>query len=278
MAATGVNVGFAVVQIVVGLIIGSVVVLADALHQVVDALGLVTAAVALHLSRRPSDHDMTFGWGKIDALGAFTSGLLLVGSIGWVAYESIRRLFEPVEVAGGGVIAIGLAGIAVNGLSVLALSGASGLSIRAARLHLLVDLGGSVIVVLTGVLLSATGANWLDPAASLLLNLVVLHATLGVLRSASNELLDRTPGHVSVSSIEDVLSAMPGVEQVHHVHVRGLGNGHSSATAHVVLDSELSLHAAQVIIDTMNDALETRLRVTHSTIQIECHECDEVTH
>lgn len=141
--ATIVNVGFAVVQVVVGLLIGSVVVLADALHQVVDAIGLITATIALRLSRRPSDAHMTFGWGKVDALGAYASGLLLLGSIVWVVYESVDRLFEPVEVSGTGVIVIGLLGVAINGVSVLALTGASGLAVRAARLHLLVDLGGS---------------------------------------------------------------------------------------------------------------------------------------
>ncbi|MCB0990246.1 MAG: cation diffusion facilitator family transporter [Acidimicrobiales bacterium] len=276
--ATGVNVGFAVVQVVVGLLIGSVVVLADALHQVVDALGLVTAMVALRLARRPSDHAMTFGWGKVDALGAFTSGLLLLGSIIWVAYESIHRLFDPVEVAGAGVIAIGLIGIAINGLSVLALNGASGLSVRAARLHLLIDLGGSVIVVATGVLLATTSAEWLDPVASLVLNAVVLRSTLAVLAAASNELLDRSPGDITVASVDSVLGNLDGVEQVHHVHVRGLGSGKVSVTAHVVLDSELSLHAAQGLIDAMAQALEAELGVTHSTIQIECHECEAISH
>lgn len=276
--ATAVNVGFAVVQVVVGLLIGSVVVLADALHQVVDAIGLITATIALRLSRRPSDAHMTFGWGKVDALGAYTSGLLLLGSIVWVVYESVDRLFEPVEVSGTGVIVIGLLGVAINGVSVLALTGASGLSVRAARLHLLVDLGGSVIVVATGILLSTTGAEWLDPVASLVLNAVVLRATIGVMRAAGNELLDRTPHDVTVDEVESVLGVLEGVEQVHHVHIRGLGGGRTSITAHVVLDSELSLHAAQTLIDQMSETLDAELSVTHSTIQVECHECESTTH
>lgn len=185
--AAAVNVGFAVVQVIVGLALGSVVVLADALHQVVDAIGLLTALVALTLLRRPATSTMSYGWGKADALGGYTSGLLLLGSVVWVVYESIERLFNPVEVDGGGVILIGIAGIVVNGASVLILGEGEHLSLKAARLHLLVDLAGSVIVVLAGVVLRGTSLTWIDPVASLLINALVLHGTWNVLRAADRK-------------------------------------------------------------------------------------------
>jgi cobalt-zinc-cadmium efflux system protein len=97
--AAGVNVGFAVVQVIVGLALGSVVVLADALHQVVDAIRLLTALIALVLLRRSATATMNYGWGKADALGRYTSGLLLLGSVVWIVYESVGRLFKPVDVA-----------------------------------------------------------------------------------------------------------------------------------------------------------------------------------
>ena len=118
-AAAAFNVGFAVVQVVAGLAIGSVVVLADAAHQAVDALGLVTAVIALRIARKPASETWSFGFGKADTLGGFVSALLLLGSVAWIVFESIKRLANPEPVDGVDVMIIGLLAIAVNGCSVL---------------------------------------------------------------------------------------------------------------------------------------------------------------
>lgn len=277
IAAAGLNSGFAVVQVIVGISLGSVVVLADASHQVVDALGLLTALAATSLAARPTSAAMSFGWGKSDALGGLISGLLLLGSVGWIVFESAQRLFDPVAVDGGGVILIGAVAVAVNGLSVLALSSTdhSSLSLRAARLHLLTDLAGSFIVVLAGLILAGTTATWIDPAASLLLSAVVLRATFGLLRSACRELLDRVPDGLSVGEVTGLLNDQPGVERVHHVHVRPLGQRRASVTAHVVVAGAPSLHDAQAQLASLNTVLSESLGVTHSTLQLECHPCDD---
>lgn len=278
VGAAAANSGFAVVQVLVGISLGSVVVLADAAHQVVDALGLLTALAAVLLAARPASHAMSFGWGKSDALGGLISGLLLLGSVGWIVFESVKRLFDPVNVDGGGVIAIGIIAVVVNGLSVLALSGGhSSLSLRAARLHLLTDLAGSFIVIMAGIALAGSTAMWVDPAASLLLSAMVLRATFGLLRSASQELLDRAPDNVSVNAVADLLGEQPGVQLVHHVHVRPLGQQRTSVTAHVVVTGELSLHEAQTQLATLTTALNDELGVSHSTLQLECHPCDDVS-
>ncbi len=274
MGAASINTAFAIVQIFVGISIGSIVVLADAAHQVVDALGLLTAMVAVLLMARPSNAKMSYGWGKADALGGFVSALLLLTSIAWIAYESIQRLFNPVEVDGSGIVLIGLAGMFVNGLSVLILGGGQAiLAIRAARLHLLTDLAGSVLVVLTGLALGGTAWTWLDPAASLLLCVLVIRSTQHLLRSAVAELLDRTPSTISAESISQVLVHQPGVKEVHHIHVRPLGQQRTSVTAHVVVDGTQTLHDAQERTDALSAVLAEELRVAHSTLQLECHPC-----
>ena len=277
-STAAINVGFAVVQVIVGLALGSVVVLADALHQVVDAVGLVTALVALTFFRRPATNEMSFGWGKADALGGYTSGLLLLGSIAWVVYESVSRLFNPVEVEGGGVILIGIAGIVVNGASVLILGEGEHLSLKAARLHLLVDLAGSVVVVIAGVLLAGTSLTWIDPAASLLINALVLHGTWNLLRTASAELLDRSPAGVDSDQIANMLNSLDAVEDVHHVHARSIAPGIATVEAHVVISGEVSLHQAQEKMELVQEQLLTTLGIEHSTIQMECHSCEDETH
>lgn len=274
ITAAVLNSGFAVVQVVVGMAVGSVVVLADAAHQVVDALGLLTAMVALILTSRPSNETMSYGWGKADALGGFVSGSLLIASVAWISYESVDRLLNPAEVDGAGVIAIGLAGLAVNGISVLILGGGQQvLAIRAARLHLLTDLAGSVLVVATGLVLSGTSATWLDPASSILLCIVVLRSTAGLMKSSVSELLDRAPSNVSISDVRQALIEEPGVLDVHHVHVRPLGQARTSVTAHVVLDGDRSLHTAQESRKKLSSVLNARLPIDHSTLQLECHRC-----
>ena len=116
--AAAINIGFAVVQVVAGLAIGSVVVLADAAHQAVDAIGLITAVIAVRVARRPATATWSFGLGKADALGGFVSALLLLGSVAWIVFESIRRLLDPEPVDGVAVMVIGVLAIVVNGGSV----------------------------------------------------------------------------------------------------------------------------------------------------------------
>ena len=277
--AAGANSLFAVVQIVVGLAIGSVVVLADAAHQAVDALGLITAFVAIRITRRPASHDWSYGLGKADALGGFISALLLVGSVVWIVIESVRRLFEPESVEGGGVIVIGLIAIAVNGAGVLLVGhghGDEAISLRAARLHLLTDLAGSVVVVLAGVLLVTTEASWIDPVASLLVSVAVLWSTWHLIRSAVGVLLDRSPAGMSAHELSALLSTHDDVDVAHHVHVRSLGAGRHSASAHVVVHGETTVHRSQEIVDELSTHVRNRFGVEHVTIQIECeHHCAE---
>lgn len=279
--ASAANVAFAVVQVSVGLAIGSVVVLADAAHQAVDALGLVTALIALRVARRPADSSFTYGLGKSDALGGFVSALLLVASVIWIVWESVSRLFTPEEVDGGGVIVIGLVAIVVNGASVLLVGhdhGDDGISLRAARLHLLTDLAGSVIVVISGVLLATGGPAWIDPAASLLLSAAVLWSTWRLIVAAVQLLLDRVPGRLSTAEIVETLLGEADVEDVHHVHLRPIGGGQVSVTAHVVVDGAVSIHDAQATVERLSATLEADHLIGHSTLQLECHECGDDVH
>jgi cobalt-zinc-cadmium efflux system protein len=275
--AAGANSLFAVVQIVVGLAIGSVVVLADAAHQAVDALGLITAFVAVRIARRPASRDWSYGFGKADALGGFVSALLLVASVGWIVIESIRRLFEPQSVEGSGVIVIGLIAIAVNGAGVLLVGhghGDEAISMRAARLHLLTDLAGSFVVVLAGVLLVTTDASWIDPMASLLVSVAVLWSTWHLIRAAVGVLLDRSPAGMSAPDLATLLASHDDVDVAHHAHVRSLGSGRHSASAHVVVHGETTVHRSQEIVDELSTLVQDRFGVEHVTIQIECeHHC-----
>jgi len=287
------NGSFGVIQVVAGIAIGSVVVLADAAHQAVDVLGLLTAFVAVRVAARPATEEWSFGFGKADALGGLVSALLLVASVGWIVIESVRRLVEPEPVSGGGVIGIGLVAIVVNGAGVLLLRGARGshgdhaghahdlgaaVSVRAARLHLLTDLAGSVLVVAAGVGLALGGPAWIDPVASLALSSVVLIVTGRLLRSSVHLLLDRVPDGITCDAISQTLRAHDAVGEVHHVHLRPLGGGEVSVTAHVVVDRVRLVHDAQTLVADLGVMLLEGHGIDHTTLQVECHDCGHETH
>jgi cobalt-zinc-cadmium efflux system protein len=201
---------------------------------------------------------------------------LLIASVLWIVIESVRRLFDPEPVEGGAVIVIGLIAIAVNGLGVLLVGhghGDDAMSLRAARLHLITDLFGSVIVVIAGVLLVAGGPAWIDPVASLILSAAVLWSTWRIARVSVGVLLDRVPERLTSGEVVDLLAGQPGVDQVHHVHLRPLGGGTVSVTAHVVVDGELSVHDAQQTLDDLSGVLLTEHDISHATLQLECHDC-----
>ncbi len=277
-AAALLNSAFGVVQVVAGLAIGSVVVLADAAHQAVDALGLITAYVAVRVARRPADHVWSFGLGKADALGGFVSGALLLGSVAWIVVESVRRLVDPQEVAGVGVVAIGVAAVVVNGVGVLLVGHRhddDAVSLRAARLHLLTDLAGSGVVVVSGLLLALGGPAWIDPVSSLALSAVVLVTTLRLLRRAVQVLLDRAPH--GCDGVAALIADEPRVTDVHHVHVRPLGGGRRSLTAHLVVDGRSSVHDVEPLLRRVEERLRAA-GIDHTTLQVECHPCAERVH
>jgi cobalt-zinc-cadmium efflux system protein len=206
---------------------------------------------------------------------------LAIGSVAWIVSESMRRLFDPAEVSGSGVIAIGVIAIVVNGASVLLVGhdhDDNDISLRAARLHLLTDLAGSVVVVVAGGLLAVGGPAWIDPAASLLLSAAVLWSTWRLVVSATRVLLDRVPAGLTVADVVKVLVAEPDVDAVHHVHLRPVGPGVVSVTAHVVVDGRLSVHDAQAMSNRLGALLVDEHRVSHATLQLECHHCDDIDH
>ena len=176
------------------------------------------------------------------------------------------------------MIAIGLAGIAVNGGSVLLLGNGGHLAVKAARLHLLIDLAGSVIVVMAGAVLIGSSAQWVDPVASLVVNALVLRGTWQLLRASTGELLDRAPYGLEPSAIGAVLLRETAVSDVHHVHSRSIAPGSTSVTAHVVLDGSLTLHDAQHHLDRLQGLLADQLGISHATIQLECHDCHDRDH
>ncbi len=273
------NVALGVAQLMGGLAFASVALLADTLHQAIDAVGLVISAVALTLAARPATRRRTFGWGRADALGALVSGLVLAASTVWIVWESVERLGSPAEVDGWGVVALGVAGALINGGSARFLGRSHELSVRAARLHLLTDMAGSLGVVLSGLVVATTGWDRIDPVISLLISATVIFATVRLLVRAANMLLDATPTGIDVAEVEAAMRSVADVTDVHHLHVWSLSPNDVAVTAHVEMEGEdATVHAAQATAQEIEALLAERFGITHTTVQVECHACEAPDH
>lgn len=255
-------------QVAVGLWSDSVALLADAVHNAGDVLGLVAAWGAYWLARRRPTARHTYGLGRSGILAALFNAVLLLMGSGAILWESLLRLAHPSPVVGWPVIAAALLGILVNGGSALLFQGGhSDVNRRAAFLHLVADCAVSAGVVLAALGIVLTGWLWLDPAASLVISIVIVVGTWGLLREGVALALDAVPAGIDLAQVERALAALPGVHGVHHVHIWALGADRTALTAHLVADAVQPDLAAQGV-----SLLRERFGIAHATLQVETDE------
>ena len=272
------NAGFAVVEVVGGIAFHSLALLADAAHMASDVVALAVALVAVALMARPATARHSFGLKRAEVLGAQFNGVVLVGVSVLIIVEAISRLGAPSSVRGGGVIVVASVGLVVNLGSALVLLQAEGhsLNMRGAFLHMAADAAGSLAAIVAGVAVVLWDATWVDPAASIFISVLVLWSACGLLRDTTNVLLEGTPKGIDPDEVRAAIAADAAVQTVHHVHLWSLASDEPSLSAHVVLEGEVTLHEAQQRGDALKAMLATRFGIEHSTLELECHACDEV--
>ncbi|HEX6254266.1 MAG TPA: cation diffusion facilitator family transporter [Euzebyales bacterium] len=270
------NGGFMVAELVGGLVFSSLALLADAAHMLSDAAGLAIALVAQRLVDRPASVRHTYGMQRAEVLGAQANGVLLLATAGWILFEGARRIGDPPDVAGTGVLIVAVLGLAVNVGSAVMLARASGrsLNMRGAYTHMLADAAGSVGVIVAAVAVIAFGANWVDPAASIIIGLLVIRTSWGLLRDTTHVLLEGAPDSIDAAEVEQWLGMAAGVASVHHIHLWHLTSETTALSAHVVLEGRPSLHQAQAHGDILKDQLAERFAIAHTTLELECHQCE----
>ncbi|MBK9178656.1 MAG: cation transporter [Acidimicrobiales bacterium] len=278
--ALALNSALAAAQVVGGLAFGSLALLADAAHQVVDVVALATVLVAQVLARRPPSTRRTFGWQRADLLAAQASAVLLLVSSAWIVVEAVRRLGDGGEIDGPGVVVLALAGLAVNGGSAFALVRGRDrtLGVRSAIVHLVSDAAGSAGVLVAGLAVTLADATWVDPVVSIGIAVLVTLSAVRLLRQASHLLLEGTPPGLDPAEIDAALRGEPGVVAVHHLHLWAIASDQPALSAHVVLRDGLTLHQAQEHGDALKGLLHDRYGIEHSTLELECHPCDEPDH
>ncbi len=264
----GLNVAFVIVEVIFGIFSGSLALLADAGHNLSDALALLLAWGAAVLGRRQPTPRRTYGWRRSTILAALANAVALLVVVGGVSWEAVRRFAEPSAVAGGTVIWVAAVGILINaGTAFMFMAGRRGdANIRGAFLHMASDAGVSLGVVVAGFAILLTGWVWLDPATSLLIGAVVLAGTWGLLRDALNLALDAVPESVDVARVQGYLSSLPSVSEVHDLHIWGMSTTEVALTAHLVMREPLPDDS---LLAKIPQDLREQFGIDHPTLQIE---------
>ncbi|MCX7567180.1 cation diffusion facilitator family transporter [Sulfitobacter sp. F26169L] len=266
--AVGLNLLLTVAQIIGGVLAGSLSLVADALHNLSDAMSLIIAFVARKIARRPADQEMTFGYGRIEAVAALVNYTTLIVIALYLVYEGVARFFEPSEVTGWIIVIIAGVALAVD-LGTAALTyrmSKTSMNIRAAFLHNLADALGSVAVIVAGTLVILYGWHWVDPLVTLLIAGYILWHTAVEMPSVMRLLMLGAPADIDVNEVIDAMHDQTGVASVHHVHLWMMGEHENALQAHVVLTPEAQMPQTRNALHRM---LKARFDLAHSTLQIE---------
>ncbi|MDX1575893.1 MAG: cation diffusion facilitator family transporter, partial [Kiloniellales bacterium] len=269
--------GFMLVEVAGGLLTGSLALIADAGHMLTDTAALALAWMAFRVARRPNDARRTYGYHRFQVLAAFVNGVTLVAVVGWIVIEAVRRLFAPVEVLAGPMLAIAAIGLLVNLLAlwILRRGDPGNLNLEGAAVHVLGDLLGSLAAIAAAAVILWTGWMPIDPLLSVLVALLVLRSAWYIVRRSAHILLEGAPDWLDVPALRrDLVAAVPEVEDIHHVHAWMLTDERPLMTLHATVRHGSDTHAALLAIQGF---LEQHYGVGHATIQIEPACCPDVT-
>ncbi|HEX2259820.1 MAG TPA: cation diffusion facilitator family transporter [Actinomycetota bacterium] len=261
--------GYFVVELVAGLITGSLALLSDAGHMLTDVLGLLMALAAIHLAVRvPSSPQQTFGLYRVEILAALGNGLLLFGVGIYILIEASRRLMDPPAVASGPMLVVALAGLAVNLFSYFLLhsSAKENLSIKGAHLEVLADAIGSLGVIMAALVLETTGWRYIDPIVGIGIGLWILPRTYRLVSKAFRILVQAAPPEIDAGQLQSELCALEGVCGVHDLHLWTLASGMEVASAHIQVYREAD---APAVMQQAQELLRSKYRLVHCTLQLE---------
>jgi cobalt-zinc-cadmium efflux system protein len=262
------NVGFVVAEMVYGVLGGSVALIADGAHNLTDVLGLAAAWLATVLARRAPTARFTYGLGRTTILAALTNAALLLLATGAIFLEAIQRLIHPEPVAGLTVMVVAAIGIGINGISAwLFASGRKGdINIRGAFQHMLADAVVSAGVVVAALIISLTGWNRLDPVMSIVISVVIVIGTWDLLRQSIGMSLDAVPDGIDATAVRAYLAALPGVTEIHDLHIWAMSTTETALTGHLVIPG---IHPGDLFLRETCEQLRRRFRIGHATLQIE---------
>jgi cobalt-zinc-cadmium efflux system protein len=269
---------FMVVEVIGGILSGSLALLADAGHMLTDTMALGLAAVAFHVSKRPADRKLTFGYHRFQILAAFVNGLSLLLIVGWILFEAVQRFLSPTEVLGQTMLVVAGAGLVVNIAAFVILHGGDrdNLNISGAVIHVAGDLLGSVAAIVAALVIIKTGWMTIDPILSVAVAMLILKSAWVLVKRSAHVLLEGAPEWLDVEDMQrKIIAEMPGVSGIHHVHVWGLTPQDLMLTMHVCLEAEAA--DPTDTIRRVKELLSRDYGIGHCTIELEVDECSDIT-
>src|SRR5512136_2930979 len=275
LIALGITGLMTTVEVVGGALSNSLALLGDAGHMFTDTLALGLSVVALSLAKRPASQTRTYGFHRAEVLAALGNGIILVLICGFVFYEAYQRFVTPPEVRGGLMLGVAAVGFVANLFGILILRSASrdNLNVKGAFLHMWGDTISSVGVIVGGVVILAAGWTIVDPIISIFIGLLILRGAIKLILEANDILLEAVPKHLDVAQIITALKEIEGVKDVHDVHLWTITSGMYALSCHLQIEDRM-VSSSSNIVEAVNQALSRKFGIGHSTLQLECGECE----
>ena len=266
--ALALTASYTVVEVVGGILTGSLALLADAVHMLSDNVALGVALFAVWLARRPATPERTYGYKRAEVLAALANGVALVALAIWIFVAAFQRFDDPPEILGGWMLAIALVGVFVNiaAGTVLARARVDSLNVEAALRHVFADILGSLGVVVAAVVILATGWLEIDPLVSVLIGVLVLASSWSILRDSTSILLEGAPRGIDTRAVGERLASSPGVVEVHDLHIWTITSGFPALSAHVLVGRGEDCHGRR---RELEGVLEAEFGIEHTTLQVD---------
>ncbi|MBA3875866.1 MAG: cation transporter [Anaerolinea sp.] len=259
---------YMIVEVIGGILTGSLALIADAGHMATDVAGVSMALIAIWFARRPATDHKSYGFYRLEIVAAIANGILLFGVAAYILYEAYRRFIEPPEVLGLPMFAVATVGLLINLVSARLLFAGqkSSLNLRGAFYEVVGDLLGSVAVIVAGIIIALTGWNVVDPIASVVIGLFILPRTWTLIRDAVDVLLEATPKGVDMGEVRRHILETEGVRDAHDLHAWTITSGMNVLSAHIVLADGAR---SEEVLDRLCGCLSSDFDIEHSTFQLE---------
>ena len=262
------------VELAGGLMSNSLALLGDAGHMFTDTLALGLSVVALSLAKRPASQTGTYGFHRAEVLAALANGTILLLICGFIFYEAYQRFVEPPEVRGGLMLGVAAVGLLANLIGVLILRSASrdNLNVKGAFLHMWGDTVSSAGVIIAAVIILVTDWTIVDPILSIFVGLLILRGAVRLVLESNDILLEAVPKHLDVARVSSAIKEIEGVRDVHDVHLWTITSGIYALSCHLLIEDRM-VSASGHIVEEVNEVLNQKFGIGHSTLQLECGEC-----
>ena len=263
-----------VFEVIGGILSNSLALLGDAGHMLVDALALGLALFAVTIARRPATPTKTFGYHRVEIMAALANGTALLLVSAYIFYEAYQRFLEPPLINTPLMIGVAVIGLAANLTGILLLRRASrrSLNIKAAFWHIVGDTISSVGVIVAGIIISVTGWHVVDPLIAIFIGGIILWGAVRLVSESVDILMEAVPKHIQVDKVIEIIKNVPGVEDVHDIHIWTITSDIHALSAHLLIEDQRVSKSAE-IVEAVNRNLGRHFNITHTTLQLECESC-----